>query len=279
MPSCFQPLHLMVSARSLALNLGDAQVMPERLGPRPGPPQQLGVVRRTAARWRHSTAAHGRARAPARPGWHRHGRARAPGVPASGSPWTRSGSRGAGIGIAMDALGLPRCRHRDRHGRARAPGVPRSGSAWAGAALLLTWSGLLPWISRACHPGSEAKEDQTPLLALAAIKLYTSIRLCSPSHLSRGRANAGGDGGAEKPPPPFPRRVCAALSARGGRGGGVLHGSSRPALASGELRAGREPCRRDQPLPSPAVRRWGHPAGGTWGGGRRTRRVTGPRRG
>lgn len=135
------------------------------------------------------------------------------------------------------------------------------------AALLLTWSGLLPWSARDCHPGSEAKEDQTPLLALAAIKLYTSVRLCSPSHLSRGRANAGGDGGARGAAAAVPTSRLRGLIGAGG-GGDVLHGGSRPALAGGRLGPGRAP-RRGQ-------RRWG----GTWGGGRGTRMgLTGPWRG
>lgn len=37
-----------------------------------------------------------------------------------------------------------------------------------------------------------------------------------------------------------------------------MHGGSRPALAGRRLRPEREPRRRDRPLPSPAVRRWGH---------------------
>lgn len=110
-PGCVQPLQLMVSERSLAPNLGDAPVMPGRSS-RGRARLSSGLVRRAAARWRHSTAAHGPGPRSRRDGI---GECRdrdrdrywdgAPGVPGSGlgSGW---GSRSAGTGLSRGRVRL-----------------------------------------------------------------------------------------------------------------------------------------------------------------------------
>lgn len=77
------------------------------------------------------------------------------------------------------------------------------------------------------------------MLALAAIKLYTSVRLCSPSHLSRGRANAGGDGGARGAAAAVPTSRLRGLIGAGGAGVFCTAAPGPPWPAAGSVPGGR----------------------------------------
>lgn len=165
-PGCVQPLQLMVSERRLAPNLGDAPVLPGRSS-RGWARLSSGLVRRAAARWRHSTAAHGPGPRSRRDEIGKC-RDRDRGVPGSGSGW---GSRSAGVGIGI-GMGLPECRGRVRRGpallAALCAAMPHS--RWR-AALLSLVSALnraqLPsWVqctSQHCTKSPPKKPQETEL--------------------------------------------------------------------------------------------------------------------